>query len=423
MNDEVDQITNSIKNLFIENKNNQIELSKLIDEYLIPKNSEKKINAEVSTPFKLRQEMINVIPDDFWKTPKKVFEPCSGKGGFLIDIIEKFSKHLSYKTIVEECLYFSDINELNIYINKLLIDPDNKYKLNYHIGDTLKLNIKQKWEIDKFDAIISNPPYNDNTGNKGAGHKIWDKFVINSINNWLKQDGYLLTIHPSTWRQKNHKILKILKPKQIIYLEIHNVKDGIKTFKCSTRYDWYLLQNKDIYKDTLIKDEEGVINKINLKNWIFIPNMKFEIINKLINDDDNEKITLIYDRSNYGSDKKHLSKIETNEFKYPCIKYVNKNKKLNLMYSNINTNGHFGIKKFVFSCGKDTFIDKDGEYGLTQWSGGIVDTIENLKKIEICFNNEKFKEIIKSIQINSIKYNYTIIKLFKKDFYNEFINK
>ncbi len=44
------QITNiieTIKNLFIESKNNTEELSKLIDKYLIPQDIEK--NAEVST--------------------------------------------------------------------------------------------------------------------------------------------------------------------------------------------------------------------------------------------------------------------------------------------------------------------------------------------------------------------------------------
>jgi hypothetical protein len=54
-----------------------------------------------------------------------VFEPCAGKGGFLIDIIDRFMAGLAasipderrrYKTIVEDCLYFSDINATNIFI-------------------------------------------------------------------------------------------------------------------------------------------------------------------------------------------------------------------------------------------------------------------------------------------------------------------
>lgn len=31
----------------------------------------------------------------------------------------------------------------------------------------------------------------------------------------------------------------------IIYLEIHNTQNGMKTFKCGTRYDYYLLQKNN----------------------------------------------------------------------------------------------------------------------------------------------------------------------------------
>ena len=46
------------------------ELSKLVDTYLVPQELEKKKNAEVSTPFCLRQEMLDVIPSDFWTQPQ-----------------------------------------------------------------------------------------------------------------------------------------------------------------------------------------------------------------------------------------------------------------------------------------------------------------------------------------------------------------
>ena len=74
---------------FIKKIKNRKELSKMVDKYLIPHEKEKIDNAEFTTPFKLRQEMLDKIPEDFWSSPKKVFEPCCGKGGFLIDIIDK----------------------------------------------------------------------------------------------------------------------------------------------------------------------------------------------------------------------------------------------------------------------------------------------------------------------------------------------
>ena len=135
------QIIRTVKEMFIRNKNDRKEFSKLIDKYLVPQELEKKQNAEIATPFDLRQEMLDTIPTEFWKKPHKVFEPCSGKGGFLIDIIDRFmigledeekDETLRYKLIVEKCLYFADINMTNIFICRKLLDPNDEYKLNYH---------------------------------------------------------------------------------------------------------------------------------------------------------------------------------------------------------------------------------------------------------------------------------------------------
>jgi len=54
------------------------KLRQLIEKHFIPTENEKEQNAEISTPIKLVDEMLNKIPLDFWKTPKKVFEPCCG---------------------------------------------------------------------------------------------------------------------------------------------------------------------------------------------------------------------------------------------------------------------------------------------------------------------------------------------------------
>jgi type I restriction-modification system DNA methylase subunit len=256
---ETNQIIRTVKELFMKNITNSKQLSQLIDKYLIPQELEKKSNAEVSTLYKLRQEMLDKIPKDFWITPKKVFEPCSGKGGFLIDIIDRFMDGLKdvipddkfrYKTIVEECLYFSDINPTNIFVCKLLIDPYNEYKLNYNEGNTLELNIKEKWDLDGFDAVIGNPPYNS-SGNTGTGNTIWQEFTKKSLNEWLTKNGYLLFVHPSGWRKPNTKRGKFYglykemsQNNQMIFLSIHGIKDGQKVFNCGTRYDWYLIEKK-----------------------------------------------------------------------------------------------------------------------------------------------------------------------------------
>ena len=419
----------AIKELFIQNINNAKQLSKLIDKYLIPQDLEKKTNAEVSTPYILRKEMLDKIPNEFWTKQNKVFEPCSGKGGFIIDIVDRFMEglkdeikdaELRYKTIVEECLYFSDINSTNIFICKLLLDPYNKYKLNYNEGDTLKLDIRTKWNLDGFNAVIGNPPYNDSSNNKGAGHKIWDKFMLISIEKWLNQKGYLLYVHPPLWRQPFNKLFDIVKKNNLIYLEIHNEKDGKKIFKCSTRYDWYLLCKEKYKNNTIIKDLYNNIVSINLNEWDFIPNGYFNDVKNIINS--KEKHEIISDRSNYGADKKWISQNKDLNFIHPVIYSIYKDKSIQFRYSLHKDNGHFNISKIIFipNIGLNYIIDKEGIYGLTQWVIGICDKSDNLNEISKIFKNENFKKILLSIQFGRY-YNSNIIKMFKKDFWKEYI--
>jgi hypothetical protein len=325
-----------------------------------------------------------------------------------------------YKIIVEECLYYSDINKQNIFIAKLLLDPYNKYNLNSNEGDTLKLDIKEKWDLDGFDLVIGNPPYNDASGNKGKGHCIWTLFVEKTLNEWLNIDAYLVYIHPSLWRQYNHPLQKLIKEKQLIYLEIHNIDDGLKIFNCSTRYDWYLLQNKKYYKNTIIKCEDGKIENENLLEWQYIPNMMYKELKAISNSD--IKLDVWRYRSLYSTENKKLvSKIKNEVYKYPLIYTINKNNIASLRYTNNNTLGHFSKSKFIFSNGAGFICDYNGDYGLTEWSYCIYDDKENLEKIDKTFRSIKFNQIKKAIQIDSSTYNIKIMKHFNKDFYKEFI--
>ena len=428
-NDEIKRVTKIIKQLFNENKYNRKKLSKLFDNYLIPQEIEKKNNAEVSTPYELRKDMLDKIPIKFWSNPKHtVFEPCCGKSGFLLDIIDRFMEGLKvfepveikrYEYIVKNCLYYADINPLNIYISELLLNPNKNLKLNYYEGNTLELNINEKFGLDYFDSIIGNPPYNDKSGNKGKNHTLWDKFILYSLN-ILKKKGYLLFVHPSIWRQINNKILNLYKNKQLLYIEIHNVKDGLKTFKCSTRYDWYLLENIKPYIYTFIRDENNILNKIHINEWDFIPNMYFTKIQKLLSN--NNTLDVWRHRSTYSTEKKKLvSKEKNKSFKYPLVYSIKKNNTISLRYTNDNKKGHFGLSKFIFSNGAGFYCDIEGKYGLTEWAYCIYDKPENLKNIEKTFRSEKFNKIKKAIHLDSSTYNIKVMKLFKKDFWKDFI--
>ena len=402
---ETNQIIRTVKELFTKNIKNSRELSNLIDKYLIPQELEKKRNAEVSTPFKLRQEMLDKIPVEFWTSIKKVFEPCAGKGGFIVDIINRFMNGLKeaipdekerYKTIVEECLYFSDINPTNIFICKLLIDPYNEYKLNYNEGNTLELNIKEKWIIEWFDAIIGNPPYQPPSNNKKGGKSIWDEFVKYSLKN-LKEKGLLLYVHPALWRKPENKMRDIMFNKQIHYLSIHNDSEGLKNFGATTRYDYYLMENIKPYKKSSVYFEDKKTYEININNDLpFIPNFGWSVFSKIIEKLDDNGINLIRD-SDCHTMRNYVSKTQSEDYTYKLLNSISNTKGKTYCYSSrphkCQTN-----KKVIFSNGRHIvpFYD-NGKLGVTQ--GGLyilVNTDENGNKMVKYLNTNIIKLVVKA---------------------------
>ena len=402
---ETNQIIRTVKELFTKNIKNSRELSNLIDKYLIPQELEKKRNAEVSTPFKLRQEMLDKIPVEFWTSIKKVFEPCAGKGGFIVDIINRFMNGLKeaipdekerYKIIVEECLYFSDINPTNIFICKLLIDPYNEYKLNYNEGNTLELNIKEKWIIEWFDAIIGNPPYQPPSNNKKGGKSIWDEFVKYSLKN-LKEKGLLLYVHPALWRKPENKMRDIMFNKQIHYLSIHNDSEGLKNFGATTRYDYYLMENIKPYKKSSVYFEDKKTYEININNDLpFIPNFGWSVFSKIIEKLDDNGINLIRD-SDCHTMRNYVSKTQSEDYTYKLLNSISNTKGKTYCYSSrphkCQTN-----KKVIFSNGRHIvpFYD-NGKLGVTQ--GGLyilVNTDENGNKMVKYLNTNIIKLIVKA---------------------------
>lgn len=282
----------------------------------------------------------------------------------------------------------------------------------------------------EFDVILGNPPYQaskekEHDGRGKCGVSLWDKFVEKSIA-ISKEDGYICLIHPSRWRKPGNKLGIKMREKQIKYLEIHGVDDGMKVFKCFTRFDWYIMKNCNCVEDTIIKDQDCNIIKINISKLPFIPNSKIiEVIN-LIAKNKEEKVELIWNCFYHTQSKEKdgtMSREKNNDIKHPCVYSISKGNNPTFWFSSIKNNDYFGKPKAIFVTGRSTGMieDLNGEFGLTQFASGIIDSKKNVSKIVEAMRTKKFFEITDAIATSTSGIDKDVVSYFRKDFWKEFI--
>ena len=425
------------------------KLRQLIEKHFVPTASEKRDNAEIPTPVVLVDDMLNSLPVECWRSPFKVFEPCCGKGNFVLGIFDKFYNGLAeiYPDEIErcciiltECIYYADLTPLNVFITTEILKchvqskcgmDECDYSFNTYTGDTLKFDFRSHWNINSFDNVIGNPPYNA-WGATSTGNTIWQDFTKKALNDWLCSGGKLLFVHPPGWRKPNTdrgKFTKMFdlmtKENTMKYLEIHGTADGQKVFNCGTRYDWYLVEKTPSppNTNTVVKDENGECSEIDLTLMNWLSNSNILEINSLLAKPTEERCPIIQSMSAYEPRKKHMSSIESLEFKYKCVHTTPKTG-VRYMYSNVNTKGHFGVSKVIFGDSGiyNPIIDMDGDYGMTQHSMAIqVDNLEEATNICKAIESDKFGKILQSCLYSSYAIDWNIFKDFKRNFWKEFI--
>ncbi len=279
---------------------NESKLIEFVNNYSSNK-SDKKKRGVVFTNENTILKLLNLLPTKVWTNKSfKWLDPGSGIGNIMIyvyfrlmDNIPIVNEEKRRKHILENMLYFVELNEEYVEYIKYFFCSD-KYKLNIHCGTYVIMNI----DIDNnniynnntlYDIIITNPPYQKPTKlGKASSKPLYHLFIEKAINN-LKDGGYLVAIHPFTWRRKSReiKLIDIILKYQIIYIYTDN---NFKEFnKSAIHINYYLLEKKNTYKKTICdnyfnnKYYKSVININN--NLGFLPILlteeTFSIINKM----------------------------------------------------------------------------------------------------------------------------------------------
>lgn len=414
-------------------------LVQMLREYVKVGDVEKKKFGEVMTPISLVNDMLDTLPTEVWSNPNlKWLDPCNGVGIFPSVIVERLmeglktyedDEELRYKHIVENMLYVCELQTKNLFLHLCAFDPKDEYELNVFngsfLGEEFNQHCKNIWGVEKFDIVVGNPPYQElKEGNKKS-QPLWHIFVQKSIS-ILNENMYLCMVHPSGWRNIDgvfRGVFESFMNMDILYLNLNDFNQGKKTFGVGTNYDYYCVRNS-FTKELISKviDTDNLENQLDLKTFSFIPNGDFEFINSLLAKDGEERVNLLHSFSKYEIRNDYVSSTKTDEFKLPCVYSITQKDGVKLFYSNVDK-GHFGEKKVIWSNGLGTYpvIDITGEYGLTQFSYALVDTEENLQKISNTMSSDRFLKMMSYIKFTNNKYDYKIIRLFKKQFYQNFI--
>jgi hypothetical protein len=400
-----------------------------------------KTMGEVMTPITLVEEMLDQLPDNVWTNPSlRWLDPCNGAGIFVSIIVQRLLKglvnfepdeDLRYKHIMENMIYVGELQPKNMFLYLYAFDPKDELDLNIYCGSYLTsefdLHMKDVYGVEKFDIVVMNPPYNSPSINKGSAHVLWDEFVMKALLTSLNTDAYLVAVHPDGWRSLGDayiKVKNVLKSRQMLYLEVHSKKEGMKTFGASTSYDFYCVRNTENNGNfnTKIKCQDGTIERVDISKLEFIPNGMYDTFQKLIAKKGEEHVSLLRTCA-YHTQKEYVSKIQTEEFKYPCVYYTYKDGSMKLYYSSINTKGCYNIPKVIWSQGISMpIVDANGEYAMNEFAFAIVDDVQNLEKIKQAMLNPEFIKLMSlSDGVSGQRYNRKAIALFRKDFWIDYL--
>lgn len=396
-------------------------------------------------------DRVGGIPLEIWRDPNtKWLDPANGIGNFpyvafhMLDYQlgnhgppEMKDKAVRQKHIVEKMLYMIEIDKGNVNTSfKIFEQLVPGSKPNICCADTLKLteaDLQKNLGVSKFHVVMGNPPFNTPVKVSGqlraASHgTLWDKFIEYSLR-VLPNKGLLVFINPPIWRQPENNMWNLMtRDNSIYYIRIFG-KDAIdKKFKVSIRADAYIIIKGSTDNKTVVIDELGGMNLIDLRNWNFLPNYAYTDISKIIVPTSEMGIPILYNSTIYRSEKvkrgeDKVKKAITDDYKFPVVHGITQ-KGIVFWYAKDPTKGHFGVPKVLLNKNEQQYPmnDYEGKYGMSELTFGIpITSKDEGDKIVKAINTDRFKEIIKATKWGTFHTEYKMFKYFKPDFYKEFL--
>lgn len=255
-------------------------------------NSYKNKQGLYYTPEHVCKKIFSDIPKP--KPNDKFLDPCCGTGNFLLAAIEHGFK--------PENTYGFDIDELAIKIaQKRVYEKTGFWNENIQIQDYLRISIKNDTEKNRFDVIVTNPPWGQKIPKEqkefygkflGAGKSLdsCSLFMFAALND-LEDYGTLAFLMPesffnvSSFRDARQKLLQY---------KMMSVRDFDKPFKgLLTKAKSFCISNKNFQNSQLMCTTPKF--KFTREQSSFLKN-PFSIINFTTNHNEQNLIERIYSK-------------------------------------------------------------------------------------------------------------------------------
>jgi type I restriction-modification system DNA methylase subunit len=379
------------------NSSSQEELKEYYDKVLNMDKSTYKSSNDEPTPIDCIGDMIDTIPDEFWKKESlSILDPCCGNGNFFIPMLPKLMRYHSKEKCLIDILEFNDINQERLQ-NVRKVFCGDVFNLKITCEDFLT---RKKIVPTYYDLIVANPPYAkllEDGKRASKNHNLIKSFIEQSLLS-LKPNGYLLFITPDNWMSyaDRNTLIERLTELQIVHLDIHSAKKYFK--KIGSSFTWYLIQNCPAFKDITVsgnwKKMQYVSNVKSLRRK-YIPLLYSQLVQnillKTVDDLKRKKFAVNTSSDLHRYTKKELiSNDETEEFRYRLIHTPSQT-----VYASRPHKFQEGYKVFISTTDKySVFIDS---CGMTQSIVFILCDTEELAKKYIAILNHPLYVFVNNI--------------------------
>lgn len=372
-----------------------IEISNIYNKFELNNKKNKEEFGEVFTPFNIVDNMLKKIPCNILiKEDTRWLDTSVGMGHIMVKVYYLIYGHLKFndkfndkkqlsKHIIENMLFMTEINKENCDKTReifKIIDPDSTPNI-------IECNFLENNDLGEFDIIVMNPPYNSG-GTKCKGQKNLYVYFAEKAMNLLKNDGYYLAIHPSTYRINNYKprgtnidINELYNKNNVMDITMFTVWQTYQLMDVQINTDIVLIQKNKEYHETMVKNIYGEISCIKINKNNIIPNFGFIIIDKLkkIADRVGSLRNMIYHTSEIHHEAWKKGKIKNGKYK---IIHLLKKKENKIYYSD-KKHTHQDTPKIIINGlgNKYVFLDREGEYGVTDSPYIILSSSEKIYKL------------------------------------------